>query len=129
MISTELKSHFLRLYQMAFADDNFHELELKMLYDFAKQRGITEEQLNKILLNPTFGISNIPSTVIEKITYLYELCLLIWVDGMVDNNESTVLKKYIRLFGFEDENVDELASYLLAEAKQGKPIETILNQL
>jgi hypothetical protein len=32
MITIELKSHFLRLYQMALADDNFDILELQMLF-------------------------------------------------------------------------------------------------
>ena len=36
MITTELKSHFLRLYQMAFSDDNFDVLEMQMLYKFAE---------------------------------------------------------------------------------------------
>lgn len=36
MISIELKSHFLRLYQIAFSDDNFDILEMQMLYKFAE---------------------------------------------------------------------------------------------
>ena len=52
-ISIELKSHFLRLYQMAFSDDNFDVLELKMLYNFAEERGLSKDQLNEILLNPS----------------------------------------------------------------------------
>jgi len=57
MITTELKSHFLRLYQMAFSDDNFDLLELQMLYKFAEERGVTKEQLNEILLNPSHDTS------------------------------------------------------------------------
>ncbi len=64
-ISTELKSHFLRLYQMAFADDNFDVLELQMLYKFAKERGVSREQLNEILLNPSQK-SAIPESLDEK---------------------------------------------------------------
>ena len=52
-ISTELKSHFLRLYQIAFTDDNFDVLELQMLYKFAEERGISKDQLNDILLHPS----------------------------------------------------------------------------
>lgn len=53
MISIELKSHFLRLYQIAFSDDNFDILEMQMLYKFAEKRGIAKEDLNQILLNPS----------------------------------------------------------------------------
>ena len=57
IITNELKSHFLRLYQMAFSDDNFDVLELQMLYTFAKDRGISQSQLNQILLSPINDIS------------------------------------------------------------------------
>lgn len=38
---------------MAFAGDNFDVLELQRLYKFAKERGLTRDQLNDILLNPS----------------------------------------------------------------------------
>ena len=69
MISTELKSHFLRLYQMAFSDDNFDVLELQMLYKFAEERGITKDQLNEILLNPSHD-SSIPESLEKRVEYL-----------------------------------------------------------
>jgi hypothetical protein len=51
MITLELKSHFLRLYQMALSDDQFDVLELQMLYHFADERGIPREELDKLFLN------------------------------------------------------------------------------
>ncbi len=128
-INESLKAHFLSLYKVACCDNNFHELELKMLYDFAKKRGISEEHLNKTLLNPIDDNVGIPENTETRITYLYELCLMIWADGVVDENELSALKKYIRHFEFEESNVEELAAFLLHEAEQNKPIQEILNQL
>ena len=51
-ISENLKAHFLRLYQMAICDDNFSKLELKMLYRFAEERGVTAKNLDEVLLSP-----------------------------------------------------------------------------
>jgi uncharacterized tellurite resistance protein B-like protein len=128
-ISEELKAHFLRLYSMAFTDDNFHHLELKMLYRFAEERGIPKETLDTLLLNPSTIEKSTPSDLIDKITYLYQLCEMIWADGKVDDNERNTLKKYIRLFEFEEENIDGLSEYLLDAVNQNIKLEEVLKQL
>ncbi|MEP3211157.1 MAG: hypothetical protein ABJN95_18360 [Maribacter sp.] len=115
-ISIEIKSHFLRLYQMAFADDNFDVLELKMLYNFAEERGLSKGQLNEILLNPSQE-SAIPESLDEKIEYLYDLALMIWADGIVTEDEINTLKKYCLKFEFLKENIDDICEFLLENAK------------
>ena len=49
-ISEEIKSHFLRLYQIALADDEFSPLEMRLLYQFANDRNISKKQLDEILI-------------------------------------------------------------------------------
>lgn len=128
MISTELKSHFLRLYQMAFSDDNFDVLEMQMLYKFAEQRGLTKDQLNDILLNPSHD-SSIPETLEERVGYLYDLAVMIWADEKVTEDEYNTLKKYCKKFEFLDENIPEMMDYLLECAKSGTDKDKIINEL
>lgn len=128
IITTELKSHFLHLYQLAMVDDDFSPLEWKMLYQFAKERGIEKEELDKILLNP-IGEITIPKTIENKIEYLYDFAKLIWADGKVTDDESNTLKKFCKKFGFLDENIEELTLFLIESAKSGKTKENILNEL
>lgn len=128
MITTELKSHFLRLYQMAFADDNFHALEMQMLYKFAEERGLSKEQLNDILLNPSHDTS-IPKTLEKRVEYLYDLAVMIWADEIVTDDEYITLKKYCLKFEFLDENITQLADYLLESAKEGLSKEEIINTI
>ena len=118
MITTELKSHFLRLYQMAFSDDNFAVLEMQMLYKFAQERGLTREELDNILLHPSHETA-IPDALEERIEYLYDLAIMIWADDVVTEDEKNTLKKYCVKFGFLDENIDELMSFLLENAEKG----------
>tara|TARA_R110002049_G_scaffold993_11_gene7247 strand:+ start:28410 stop:28802 length:393 start_codon:yes stop_codon:yes gene_type:complete len=124
MISTELKSHFLRLYQMAFSDDNFDVLEMQMLYKFAEERGVTKEQLDTVLLHPSHDTS-IPETIKQKIEYLYDLSIMIWADDIVTDDEKITLKKYCLKFGFLEENIDELSQFLLEHAKENLPKEKL----
>ncbi|GGB73261.1 hypothetical protein GCM10007424_11450 [Flavobacterium suaedae] len=128
MISTELKSHFLRLYQMAFSDDNFDVLEMQMLYKFAEERGLTKEQLNDILLNPSHD-SSVPESLEQKIEYLYDLAVMIWADEKVTDDEYITLKKYCKKFEFLDANITALADYLLDCAKKGLKKEDIINEI
>lgn len=128
-ISENLKAHFLRLYQMAICDDNFSKLELKMLFRFAEERGITAKNLDEILLNPVDTKNALPQTLEDKIEYLYDLVLMIWADDHVDDNERSALEKYIKLFGFVEENVSAIANYLLEAVKSGKTKSDILYEL
>lgn len=129
VLTEDLKAHFLRLYSIAFTDDEFHPLELKMLYQFARDRGIAEDTLNELLLNPTLVNSSTPDSIEDKITYLYQFSEMIWADGKVDENERTTLKKYIKLFGFMDENIDELSNYLLDSVKNNVSLDNVLKEL
>lgn len=128
-ISENLKAHFLRLYKMAICDDNFSELELKMLYRFAEERGIPEKELDKILLNPIDTKNILPSSISEKIDYLYDLTVMIWADGKVEENERIALEKYIKMFDFIDDHVSAIADYLLESVKNNKSKSEIMDEL
>lgn len=128
MISTELKSHFLRLYQMAFSDDNFDVIEMQMLYKFAEERGITKEQLNNILLNPSHQ-TTIPESINERVEYLYDLALMIWADEKITEDEYITLKKYCKIFEFLEENISQLADFLLECAKENMSKEDLIKRI
>lgn len=89
-ISIQLKSHFLRLYQMALTDDNFDILELQMLYHLAEERGIPREELDKLFLNPVNQEADIPEDLNIRIEYLYDLMRIMWADGKITDNELTI---------------------------------------
>lgn len=128
-ITLELKSHFLRLYQMALSDDQFDVLELQMLYHFADERGIPREELDKLFLNPISNESIIPENLNTKIEYLYDFTRIIWADGKITDDEENMLKKYCRKFNFLDENINDLSEYLIECVKKNIGKQEIINQL
>lgn len=113
---------------MAFSDDNFDVLELQMLYKFAEERGITKDQLNEILLNPSHD-SSIPESLEKRVEYLYDLAVMIWADQKVTEDEYITLKKYCIKFEFLEENITGLADYLLDCAKKDLPKEEIIKNI
>lgn len=127
-INTELKSHFLRLYQIACSDSNFDVLEMKQLYKFAEQRGVGTEHLNNILTNSVHNLE-VPASIDTKIEYLYDLAIMIWIDKEVTEDEYNLLKKYCETFEFLPENIDKICDYLIDCAKQEKDLKQILEEL
>jgi len=129
VLTTQLKSHFLRLYQMALTDDNFNALELQMLYHFADERGVPKEELEKLFINPVSHEPELPEDLNTRIEYLYDLTRIIWADGKVTDDELNTLKKYCKKFEFLDENIDDLANYLIDCVQKGVGKQEIINQL
>ncbi len=129
MITLELKSHFLRLYQMALADDQFDVLELQMLYHFADERGIPREELDKLFLNPINTDLIVPEKLSSRIEYLYDFTRIIWADGKITEDELNMLKKYCRKFNFLEENINELSDYLIDCVQKNIQKEEIISQL
>jgi uncharacterized tellurite resistance protein B-like protein len=129
MITIELKSHFLRLYQMALSDDQFDVLELQMMYHFADERGIPREELDKLFLNPINAELIIQEDLNTIIEYLYDFTRIIWSDGKINDDELNMLKKYCRKFNFLDENIDDLSNYLIDCVQKNIGKEEIISQL
>ncbi|QSB25670.1 hypothetical protein [Flavobacterium sp. CLA17] len=128
-MTIELKSHFLRLYQMALSDDQFDVLELQMLYHFADERGIPKEELDKLFLNPVNTDFVVPEDLITRIEYLYDFTRIIWADGKITDDELNMLKKYCRKFNFLDENITDLSNYLIDCVQKNILKEEIISQL
>ena len=127
-IPAQLKSHFLRLYQIALSDENFSDIEMQLLYKFAEERNVSSEELDKILTG-SIGEITIPETLEERMEYLYDFAVMIWADQKITEDELITLKKYCRKFEFLDENLNDLAEYLLESAKENKSKAEILNEL
>jgi uncharacterized tellurite resistance protein B-like protein len=97
-----------------------------MLYHFAEERGISEEQLQQVLLNPLTEDTEVPDTLDQKIDYLNDLAKMIWADGVATEDERNTLLKYCKKFGFLDENLQQLVDFLLECAKEDLSVDDIL---
>lgn len=127
-ITANLQSRFLRLYQMACADENFDSPEMKQLYLFAEQRGIETDQLERILTDPLARMS-IPTSKGDRIEYLYDLAVMTWADKEITDDEYSTLQKFCRRFQFEDANVDAICAFLLECAKQEMSLPQVLTKI
>lgn len=117
MISEELKTHLLNMYLIAMSDSEFAESEMITILDIIQKKGISKEEFEKIIINPTNIPFTVPEDVVLKIEYLFDFAKIIWADGVIDKNERIALIDYCVKFGFEQEAAVELAEWLLELSK------------
>lgn len=61
--------------------------------------------------------------------YLYDFAQMILADNEVTEDEYVALKKYCKIFEFVDENIPQLADYLLDCAKKNIQKEHIIKEI
>lgn len=121
---------FLGLYQMILADAEVNPKELELLYQIGKEKGdISEEEIQQAIFSPNTFVSLESLSDEERIEYLYNLSRIAWADGKVDENEKALLQKASLRLGFADEHVEEISEFLLAEAKENKSFEEVLETI
>lgn len=124
----KLKRHFFNLYCMAVSDTTFAPKERVLLYRIGQEKGISEDELNAAILNADLK-KEIPDTLERKVEFLYDLARMAWADGVIDEAEVSLLKKYVIAYGFLPENAAEIVSYLLDRVKNDDTFEQILSDL
>ena len=126
-ISPQLQSHFLALYCMVLADGVIDVAELETLYRIGKEQyGLTQKEINQAVLQNGDSFA-IPENIDSKIKLLYNLATIAWADGILEDSERSLMRKYISRLGFLDENNDAIAEFIFKSVKEGKTIdETIL---
>lgn len=127
MITDEMKSHFMNLYNMVLADGTVKPEELLQIYKIGQRHGVTEEEFNRLLISPASFAA--PETLEQKVASLYDLVEIILADKEVDSDEVATLKRYCIRFGFEPENVDAIASFLIESVKAGKSIDCVIQEI
>ena len=127
-IDDSLKWHFFNLYCMALSDADFDPRESEFLYKIGLEYNIDKEMINEIVV--TSGLRPVmPETLEEKVSYLYDLCRMAWADGVIDDSEREMLKKFVFRFGFRKENTNDIVNYLIESIQQQKTLETIINEI
>lgn len=128
-IKKKSKMYFLDLYCMVMADGIIHPKELETLYRIGIETyGFTQDEITKSIVSAgkTMVIPELPE---ERIGLLYEMALVAWADGKLEESERQLLKRYVLLYGVEDEKAEPLVDYLLDKAKDNVKEEEIIKEL
>ena len=124
-----LKKYFFNLYAMALADEYFDTKEQAVLYEIAKEKGITKEELDNIIFNEKIAEPYIPITFFEKIENLINISKIILADGKIEQKELDLLKLYILKFGFKKEKINIIVYKLLNDVTEKKDMKDVSSDI
>ena len=118
---------FLELYRMVMADGIAHPKEMETLYRIGiEEYGLTNEQISQtITLESSSTI--IPEDPKDRIKLLYELAIIAWADGVIEESERNLLRRYVVLFGIKEELADDFTDFLLKKVQENVSEKDIIN--
>lgn len=114
---------------MVLADGIIDARELETLYRIGtEQYGLTREEITATVRDA--GTSFImPKALTDKIRFLYNMAQIAFADGVIDDTEVDLMKRYIRKMDFAEENVNGIADYMFDSVKEGKTIDSVLKHI
>lgn len=123
------KMQFLDLYCMVMADGIVHPREMETLYRIGLENyGLSENEINEGVKSA--GVStSIPELPEERIGVLYEMALIAWADGILEESERNMLRRYASMYGVNEESIDELVDFLLEKAHNNVDEKEIIKEL
>jgi uncharacterized membrane protein YebE (DUF533 family) len=102
------KNHIKDLLALSKADGHMHEKELEMLYKIGNRYGLKDRQIATLVeSNEPFEI-NVPDNFHDKMNVLYDLVLMVYADGVVEQREIDFCHDVVRKFGMKPEMVEWL---------------------
>ena len=102
------KKHVRNLLALANVDGHLHDDEKALLFKLGEKYGLKERQITNILKSQKENELYIPDSDDEKMDQLYDILLMIYADGVVDDNEVDFCKDMVAKFGYKESLVDKL---------------------
>ncbi|KGN71934.1 TerB family tellurite resistance protein [Porphyromonas sp. COT-239 OH1446] len=125
-----IRHQLMNMYLLAMADGTFDEKEQLFLAQRARQFDLSLDELFDIINEANeINTGDVPESLQDRVKNLYDLAQIIWSDGKVSSEERAVLISFIRKYGFVEENVEDIATYLLEEAQKGSEVQSIIDQI
>lgn len=121
-----LKGHFRNLVFIAKADGVVSIEESKLLQKIAKHIGLTAEQANEILNDPSGVAINPPSQKEERYSRLINLIEMVNADSVFEEEELSLLKRYGIALGFTEDDIVEAVDITINGLEEGLNEEQIL---
>lgn len=122
-------SHIRNLIALAYADGKFTDDEKMYIAMVAEESGINKEEFKKIVQNPEKIKFHVPKNDEDKIEELYDLILLMMVDGELDENEILFCRMIALKLGFSYQIVDEIVNAIIDFISNDEYLDVVMEQL
>ncbi len=110
-----VKNQLNVLIQLASSDNSVADKEVKLIHMIAKVNGISPEEIDYMLKNPTpiGDLANL--TEDQKFEYLYNVVQLMKIDGQVFKSEIVFCEEIAEKLGYKKGVIGELSSRIFSD--------------
>ncbi|MEQ8925693.1 MAG: TerB family tellurite resistance protein [Fulvivirga sp.] len=105
------KNHLRNLIALAKADGHLHPDEEKMIYKVGDKYGLKDRQIASLLRSDKKLELHVPDTHDEKMDQLYDIVMMVYADGVVEESEIEFCEDIVDKFGYKKEIVKWLIEF------------------
>jgi uncharacterized tellurite resistance protein B-like protein len=122
-------SHIKNLVALAASDGEIDKRELELIFNIGTKIGLSTEELQRIIQRPNSISFSIPNTFGEKIEQLYDMVLVMMIDGEIHENEVALCKFVAMKLGFRHQIIDKMVLDVIEMIAKGIALEIVLSKL
>jgi uncharacterized tellurite resistance protein B-like protein len=122
------KQAFIHLVQISKIDGNLNQDELDLLYKEGKKFGLTDPEIDNLIVSESNSQYHAPYSLEEKFEHLYNMGEMILADDVVDEKEKKMIKKFAIEAGFSDSKHAGLAEILIEGIRMNTEEEILFNK-
>ena len=111
------KNHLRNLIALAKADGHLHEEEEKMLYKIGEKYGLKDRQIASLIQSEKDVELQVPDNHDQKMDQLFDLVLMVYADGVVEEAEIKFCEDLMVEFGFNT----AIVRWLIDNFSKGNP--------
>lgn len=122
-------SHIKNLVLLASSDGSFDESEMKLIFNIGIKAALSPRELERIFNRPESISFAPPDSFSERIEQLYDMVMVMMVDGEFHENEIALCKAVAIKLGFRHEIIDKIVVETIEMIAKGIATERALAKL
>jgi uncharacterized tellurite resistance protein B-like protein len=122
------KQAFVHLVQISKADGKLNQDEFNLLYREGKKFGLTDPEIDELIASEGSIHYHAPYSLEEKFEHLYNMGEMILADGVVDENERKMIRRFALEVGFRESKLAGLAEIMIEGIQQNTEEEILFRK-
>jgi len=122
-------NHIRNLVALACADGSLDKNEMDLIFKIGVRAGLSPDELHRIFQRPESIAFYPPDSYRERIEQLYDMVMVMMVDGDLHDNEITLCKLTAIKLGFKHQIIDKMVHDTVEMIAKGIAVEIALARL
>lgn len=122
-------SHMLNLLAVACADGKLEQSEIDLFLQIGQRIGVSNSELQRVVESPGSVKLTAPDNDADRIALLYDMVLMMMINGDIDDTEILYCKNTALRLGFNPKVIDVIVAKVIEMVKKGVENEKAVESL